>query len=75
VIEVPLSAATESDSLRRGGTSLNVRIKNSKQLITLRRLRRGLEDTGAKLIDGSEVNDNSKVIRWLLEQVGLNSQQ
>jgi hypothetical protein len=74
VIEVPLAPATTTDTLRHSGTSLNVRI-NSKQLITLRRLRRGLEDTGAKLIDGSEVNDNSKVIRWLLEQVGLNSQQ
>jgi len=27
-----------------------------------------LEDCGAKLKNGSEVTDNSKVIRWLLEQ-------
>lgn len=39
------------------------------QGIALKRLRLGLENAGATLDNGSEVADNSKVIRWLLEQV------
>lgn len=42
----------------------------SKQATNLKRLMRGLEDSGAKLENGSFVNDRTKAVKWLLEQLG-----
>lgn len=63
-IDAPLAAVVPSGNCTR---NLNVRLERH-QAIVLRRLRNGLEDCGARLKNGSEVTDNSKVIRWLLEQ-------
>lgn len=42
----------------------------SKQSTNLKRLMRGLEDRGAKLENGAPVNDRTKAVKWLLEQLG-----
>jgi hypothetical protein len=47
---------------------INVRL-DRHQGMALKRLRLGLENAGEKLANGSEVSDNSKVIRWILEQL------
>lgn len=65
MIEAPLGDINPS-----GNAPKNIHAKlDRRQALVLRRLRIGLEDSGAKLADGTEVSDNAKVIRWLLEQL------
>jgi hypothetical protein len=65
VVTLPMSDAELGGHFTR---LVQVRLTRA-QGIALKRLRLGLENAGAQLEDGSEVADNSKAIRWLLEQV------
>lgn len=52
----------------RANMTCNVNVRLARhQAVALRRLRAGLENCNAALKDGTEVTDNSKAIRWLLE--------
>ncbi len=64
-ITVPLADANLEGYCTR---MINVRL-DRHQGMALKRLRLGLENAGEKLANGSEVSDNSKVIRWILEQL------
>jgi hypothetical protein len=68
MITLPMAEAELSGHFTR---LVQVRLTRA-QGIALKRLRLGLENAGATLDNGSEVADNSKVIRWLLEQVASN---
>lgn len=65
MIVVPLANGGMTGHVLR---TLNVRLGRD-QAMALKRLRLGLENAGETLKDGTEVTDNSKVVRWLLEQV------
>jgi len=50
-------------------TRIDVQGLNSRQAIGLKKLERGLCDAGEKLADGSVVNNKTKAVKWLLEQL------
>jgi hypothetical protein len=64
-IEVPLS----ENATGYATTRIDVQGLSGACARAFKRLTRGLEDSNSKLKDGSPVNNNTKAIKWLLEQL------
>ena len=66
IIEVPLGTVGEKEPLVRHVES---RLRARNQQLALKRLLRGLQETGTTLADGRPVRRPGDVIRWLMEQI------
>ncbi len=64
-IEVPLS----ENATGYATTRIDVQGLSGACARSFKRLCRGLQDSNSKLKDGSVVNNNTKAIKWLLEQL------
>lgn len=66
LIEAPIGALVEGDYKPRHVSI----ILFGEQQIAMKRLFRGMDETGARLKNGRRVSSNADVVRYLLEQVG-----
>lgn len=72
-ISLPLGYVSTTEYVPRQERA-EVKSMTRKQSLTLKRLRRGLEDRGEKLEDGSTINSGGRAIRWLLEQISISDE-
>ena len=66
IMEVPLGDVTDKEYLT---DHVESRLSSVSQRRAFRRLTRGLQQTGAKTLDGRAVTRPGDVVRWLMEQI------
>ena len=66
IMEVPLGDVTDKEYLT---DHVESRLSSVTQRRAFRRLTRGLQQTGAKTLDGRAVTRPGDVVRWLMEQI------
>ncbi len=75
-IDVPLGQV-DLDQVAAGKLHLSRHVEIGRlthdQKLALRRLQRGLDQSGARLANGKRIGSNADAVRWLLEQVAKES--
>jgi len=66
IIEVPLGVVGNGEYLSR---HVEARLKTREQQLAMKRLLRGLQQTGATTKDGRPVQRPGEVVRWMLEYI------
>ena len=67
LVELPLGGVDSNEYL---SSHVEARLKTLGQRMAMKRMLRGLQNSGAKTKDGRPVQRAGEAIRWLMEQIG-----